>query len=390
MRLYIDVATQKLVEVAGSRRPITSVAFKRGDSARIEIQFVDGTNGQELSGTSITGVFGLKEAGKYDTGTYVVSDLAWTKEGTGASTLYVFEPDFNTTALNTLLASGDGDDTNDVASVTLMGEISWTIDGAIASTQKFDAVVYNDIIKGGEGTSGSAPVFGTTAPTNEAAATLTTGTSNAAVTWTAATAGTAGNDITVVTTDAAASAVTAAAEVGDAVTITRAAKARMQYVDGADDSGVLVWTGEDPTALTSTVYTTDGTTVPPGTGTWWAVVKSSGVWNAMQYIDGVQTILVAATGAGDFPDDASWATATLTAFSSSASQVKDAGDASLTIVDATLPGTGADTFAAVDPAEALTGGLDTTATPPHIRVASGNLYIQEVGVWKQVALSALS
>lgn len=150
MLLYIDVESQKLVEVAGTRIPLSSVAFKRGDSARVEIQFVSGTTVQELSGTTITGSFGLKEDGKYDTATCVVGPASWTKEGSGTSTKYVFEPNFNTTALNTLLAHGDADDTNDVASVTLMGEISWTIDGAVYSTQEFDAIVANDVLKGGE------------------------------------------------------------------------------------------------------------------------------------------------------------------------------------------------------------------------------------------------
>lgn len=151
MLLVIDLESQTLVQVAGSRSALQTVNFKRGDSARIEVQFVVGTTVQELSGTTITGSFGLKEVGKYDTATCIVGPASWTKEGTGTSTKYVFTPSFNTAALNTLLAHGDADDTNDEVNVTLMGEISWTIDGAVYSTQQFSAVVANDILKGSEG-----------------------------------------------------------------------------------------------------------------------------------------------------------------------------------------------------------------------------------------------
>lgn len=157
MLLFIDVDSQKLVQVAGSRAELTSVAFKRGDSARVEVQFVSGTVVQELSGTTITGSFGLKESGKYDTASCIVGPASWTKEGTGTATKYVFEPDFATSALADLLEHGDADDTNDVVSVALMGEISWTIDGAIYSTQTFEAVVHNDVLKGGEGLSVPVP-----------------------------------------------------------------------------------------------------------------------------------------------------------------------------------------------------------------------------------------
>jgi len=40
-------------------------------------------------------------------------------------------------------------------------------------------------------------------------------------------------------------------------------------------------------------------------------------------------------------------------------------------------------------AATLTGGADATATPPYFRVHGGFLYIQEAGVWKKTALSAL-
>jgi hypothetical protein len=44
----------------------------------------------------------------------------------------------------------------------------------------------------------------------------------------------------------------------------------------------------------------------------------------------------------------------------------------------------------VDPATAREAlELGTTAAPPYLRVAGGYLYVQEAGVWKKTALSAL-
>jgi hypothetical protein len=155
VRCYIDLDTQGLVSGLGTRTPITSLPFKRGDSSRIELLFFRGITQTELA-AGATAVFGLKEKGKYD-GEYVVLAGEWAKEGEGATALYVFTPNFNTVALNTLLASGDLDDENDVASIELMGEIEWQIDGQIYSTQTFAAIVANDVNKGNEGTPQTNP-----------------------------------------------------------------------------------------------------------------------------------------------------------------------------------------------------------------------------------------
>jgi hypothetical protein len=149
MDIYINTSTGLLVQSATNRQNVSSLRFKRGDSSNIRVFFLDGvsTTPVELpSGT--TGKFGLKETGKYDDG-FVVSDLSWVLEDSDPDNIhYVFSPNFNTTQLNDLLGVGAGED---VASVTLMGEIEWVTAGAISSSVTFKAVVDNDVIRGTEG-----------------------------------------------------------------------------------------------------------------------------------------------------------------------------------------------------------------------------------------------
>ena len=155
MRLYFDVDIKKLVQGIGQRDQVSQLEFKRGDSSRIEVQFVSGTTVQELTEPA-TGIFGIKEADQYDAD-YIVSDVSWTKEGSGTSTLYVFEPNFNTTELNNLLGHDDANTANDKVFVDAMLEIEVTENGAIYSTQRVTARLHNDVVKGSEGSPTGAP-----------------------------------------------------------------------------------------------------------------------------------------------------------------------------------------------------------------------------------------
>ena len=149
VRLYIDLDTQTLVSGLGTRTPVPEIRFKRGDSARIEVQFFRGVTPLQLT-AGATGKFALKELNKYDSDPVVSGN--WTLEGAGALALYVFSPNFNTEALNDLLFHGDADEDNDVASVVLMGEIEWIVGAAIYSTRTVRVIVDNDVIKDTDGT----------------------------------------------------------------------------------------------------------------------------------------------------------------------------------------------------------------------------------------------
>lgn len=160
MRIAIDLDTNQTISSPANLQAVSSYSFKRGDTARIEIQFSRAGLVVELDDESATGKFMLKPSGQYDEDP-VVSDTVWSKEGTGEATLYVFEPNFNTEELNALLGYDpeDLDESDDIPSVTLMGEIEWVNSGSRSSTNTWSAVVNNDVIRGDEGfpTSGSPP-----------------------------------------------------------------------------------------------------------------------------------------------------------------------------------------------------------------------------------------
>jgi hypothetical protein len=149
MRLYIDLDSRQLIQSPAYKQPITRLEFKRGDSASIEVRFVRGASIVELA-EGAAGRLGFKAKGQYDAD-FLVSALEWTKEGTGAEAVYRFDPDFNTVELNTALGHNPPTAGNDLPSITLMGEIEWVEDGRRSSTSTFDAVVFNDVVKGTEG-----------------------------------------------------------------------------------------------------------------------------------------------------------------------------------------------------------------------------------------------
>jgi len=149
MNLFLNVDSQTLVHAVNDQLPITGIVFKRGDAAQLNLQFF--SNGSALSALSSTHIiFGCKRVGDYD-GSYVVSASA---SGVNGNPYYLIVPSFNTVPLNALLGS-DGLSGNDVATVTLMGEIAWSYDSGATyqtSSNQFSVIVNNDIIKGGEGT----------------------------------------------------------------------------------------------------------------------------------------------------------------------------------------------------------------------------------------------
>lgn len=200
MRIVIDIDSNQTVLSPSNLQAAGGYSFKRADSARIEVQFAQAGVAIELA-TGATGKFMLKESGKFNSDP-IVSDTTWAKEGTGTSTLYVFEPSFNTEELNDLLVDGDIAETaadqtaryaltglelgdivkqsddftywavKDVAgldnaagwepaplkeSVTLIGEVERVVSGARASSNTFTATVYSDVIRGDEGVPTSGP-----------------------------------------------------------------------------------------------------------------------------------------------------------------------------------------------------------------------------------------
>ena len=152
MKLYVDLETLQLIEAPGFRNPVTSLQFKRGDSATLDVVFLSngGTVYQTIGDAGTLAIeFGAKMSGNYG-GEYLVQSSDWVFGDPDSSyPVYQTSPSFNTTALDAAFGVGTGEE---LASVTLMGEISWTNGGEPTSTRTFAIVVANDVNRGTEGT----------------------------------------------------------------------------------------------------------------------------------------------------------------------------------------------------------------------------------------------
>ncbi|WP_035606182.1 hypothetical protein [Haloferula sp. BvORR071] len=146
MKLFLDLDSNQFVSDPLFKAPVDAVSFKRGDAANLELAFVKGNAVTGLaSGATIA--FGIKESGKFDGDFLVFAD-----DFTSLSNSYYIAPSFNTEALNDAL-NNDGDDSNDVASLAAMLEITWSEQSGIyQSSRTITANILNDVIKGSEGT----------------------------------------------------------------------------------------------------------------------------------------------------------------------------------------------------------------------------------------------
>jgi hypothetical protein len=153
VRLYVDLETLQLIEGPGFRNPVTSLRFKRGDTAQLEVVFLEGgTSAAHIGDPATLGIqFGVKPRGRYDVG-YLVHEEVWTLPAAGAENpSYLCTPSFNTTELDSAMQVGSSTGT-ELAEVTLMGEITWREGaGEPTSTRTFLVVVENDVNCGTEG-----------------------------------------------------------------------------------------------------------------------------------------------------------------------------------------------------------------------------------------------
>lgn len=149
MRVYIDLDSRSFVVSPVLTQRVSELLFTRRDIVPVDIQFVRGGSVVELA-AGATGKIGLKES---YAASLLAYDGAWTKTGTGTATIYSFSLNLNTTELNTLFPTDSED------SITCRIEIEYAESGRISSTLPATAVVYNDVLRGDEG----SPVVATTA-----------------------------------------------------------------------------------------------------------------------------------------------------------------------------------------------------------------------------------
>ena len=158
MKLYVDLESLQLIEGPGFRNPVTSLRFKRGDAAKLEVTFLDdGTTAVSIGDPALLELrFGVKPRNRYDIG-YLVQSDAWTMPTLNAENLfYQSSPSFNTEELNSALGLGSATG-SELSEITLMGEVTWREGtGEPTSTRTFLVVVENDVNRGTEGVPSSA------------------------------------------------------------------------------------------------------------------------------------------------------------------------------------------------------------------------------------------
>jgi hypothetical protein len=153
VKLHVDLETLQLIEGPGFRNPVTSLRFKRGDAAQLEVSFLDGGITPVAIGdpVALEIQFGIKPRNRYDIG-YLVHDSVWIMPAIDAeSPVYQCSPSFNTVELDSALGVGSATGT-ELSEITLMGEITWREGtGQPTSTRTFIVVVENDVNRGTEG-----------------------------------------------------------------------------------------------------------------------------------------------------------------------------------------------------------------------------------------------
>jgi hypothetical protein len=141
MRVYVNLDSREFVVSPVLLQRVSTLSFTRRDVVPVQVQFVRGGTVVELA-AGATGAMGLK---KTFAGSFLANDAGFTKTGTGSTTVYQFDLNLNTTNLNAEFPL----DTEE--SITAKVEIEWTESGTTSSTLPTSAIVYNDVIRGGEG-----------------------------------------------------------------------------------------------------------------------------------------------------------------------------------------------------------------------------------------------
>jgi hypothetical protein len=142
MRVYINLDSSEFVVSPVLTQRVNTLYFTRRDTVPVEVQFVRGGSVVEL-GAGATGQIGIK---KTFTGNFLANDSGWTKTGTGTTTVYTFDLNLNTSNMD---AEFSPDATTE--SITAKIEVTWSVSGTTTTTLPTSAVVYNDVIRGGEG-----------------------------------------------------------------------------------------------------------------------------------------------------------------------------------------------------------------------------------------------
>lgn len=142
MRVYINLDSSEFVVSPVLTQRVSTLFFTRRDTVPVEVQFVRAGAVVELA-AGATGAIGIK---KTYTGSFLANDTAWTKTGTGTSTVYTFDLNLNTANLDAEFSPDASTD-----SITAKIEVTWTVGSTTTTTLPTSVTIYNDVIRGGEG-----------------------------------------------------------------------------------------------------------------------------------------------------------------------------------------------------------------------------------------------
>jgi hypothetical protein len=154
MRIYIDIDTRRILTTA--TRPATRLEFKRRDNDAFEVQFLRVGAVQSLPVGTIARV-GVKATEDF-AGEFLATDTL-SVFGTGAETVYTGSFNLNTTALEALFPE-------EPASITAMLEVQWVSGTSVGSSLTLPITIFNDVIRGDEGTPADLPIFYTSQTSN--------------------------------------------------------------------------------------------------------------------------------------------------------------------------------------------------------------------------------
>jgi hypothetical protein len=158
VKLHVDLETLQLIQEPGQRSAVSSLRFKRGDSTKLQVVFLE--NGITPVTIGDPGTLeiqiGIKPRNQFDR-SYLAHSADWLMPSEGDDApAYECSISFNTLQLNSALNVGSPT-SEELSEITLMGEITWREGtGEPTSTRNFLVVVENDVNRGDEGVPTSA------------------------------------------------------------------------------------------------------------------------------------------------------------------------------------------------------------------------------------------
>jgi hypothetical protein len=158
VKLHVDLETLQLIQGPGQRSSVAALRFKRGDSARLQVVFLEnGVTPATIGNPAALEIqIGIKPRNQFDRA-YLAHSADWSMPSEGDDTpTYECALSFNTLQLNSALNVGSVS-VEEISEITLMGEITWREGaGEPTSTRTFLVVVENDVNRGTEGVPVSA------------------------------------------------------------------------------------------------------------------------------------------------------------------------------------------------------------------------------------------